>query len=90
MQRAGIESILGLRRRGAFVQLDPCIPKQWHSYHMTLRHGSTRYEIRVENSAGVSCGVDAAWLDGTLIGERPLRIPLLDDGSVHRVELRLG
>ena len=27
MQRAGVESILGLRIRGAFLHLDPCIPK---------------------------------------------------------------
>ena len=27
MQRAGVESILGLRFRGAFLSVDPCIPK---------------------------------------------------------------
>ena len=29
MQRAGIESILGLRLQGAVLHLDPCIPKAW-------------------------------------------------------------
>ena len=29
MQRAGIESILGLTIRGAALHLDPCIPKTW-------------------------------------------------------------
>ncbi len=90
MQRAGVESILGLRMRGAFLHLDPCIPKAWGSYQMTVRYRSARYEIRVENPDGVSRGVLSARLDGTEINERPLRWPLLDDGVVHRVQLTLG
>ena len=37
MQRAGIESILGLRIRGAALHLDPCIPKSWARFEMTVR-----------------------------------------------------
>src|SRR5665809_141191 len=40
MQRAGIESILGLRLRGAVLYLDPCIPKAWPSFYMTVRYRS--------------------------------------------------
>ena len=29
LQRAGVESLLGLRLRGAFLSVDPCIPKAW-------------------------------------------------------------
>ena len=49
MQRAGVESILGLRVRGDVLELDPCIPKDWPRFEMTLRHRSARYEIVVEN-----------------------------------------
>ena len=45
MQRAGVESILGLRIRGAFMHLDPCIPKAWPNFEMRVRRQSTRYEI---------------------------------------------
>jgi cyclic beta-1,2-glucan synthetase len=90
MQRAGVESILGLRMRGAFLHLDPCIPKVWGNFQMTVRYRSARYEILVENPDGISRGVLSARLDGTEIVERPLRLPLLDDGAVHRVQLRLG
>ncbi len=90
MQRAGIESILGLRVMGIVLHLDPCIPKGWRKYEMTLRHKSARYEILVENPDGVSGGVFSAQLDGTTITDRPLRLPLLDDGITHQVQVRLG
>jgi cyclic beta-1,2-glucan synthetase len=90
MQRAGIESILGLRVRGAFLHLDPCIPKIWRNFEMTVRYHSARYQILVENPDGVSRGIQFAQLDGTVIAERPLRLTLTDDGQIHHVLLRLG
>jgi cyclic beta-1,2-glucan synthetase len=90
MQRAGIESILGLRLQGAFLHLDPCIPKHWRSFEMTVRYRSARYEILVENPDGAGRGVLAAELDGIAIAERPLHLPLLDDGMTHRIQVRLG
>jgi len=90
MQRAGIESILGLRLQGAFLHLDPCIPTGWRKYEMTLCHRSARYEILVENPDGVSGGVVSAQFDGTTIADRPLRCPLMDDGKTHHIQVRLG
>jgi cyclic beta-1,2-glucan synthetase len=90
MQRAGIESILGLHLRGAFLHLEPCIPAGWRKYEMTLRHRSARYEILVENPDGVSRGVVSAQFDGATIAERPLRFPVLDDDNTHHIQVRLG
>ena len=90
MQRAGIESILGLRLRGAILSLDPCIPKAWPSFEMTIRYRSARYEILVDNSAGAGRDIAFAQLDDTVILERPLRVVLADDGRTHRLRVRLG
>ena len=90
MQRAGIESILGLRLEGAFLLLDPCIPRGWPSFEMTLCYRTTRYEIVVKNPDSVSRGIASAYSDGATITERPLRLPLVDDGKTHHIELRLG
>jgi cyclic beta-1,2-glucan synthetase len=90
MQRAGVESILGLRIEGSVLRLDPCIPKSWPRFEITLRHGGSRYEIVVENPQSVQRGVAAAELDGATITLRPLAIPLKDDGAVHRLQVRLG
>ena len=90
MQRAGVENILGLRIRGVFLHLEPCIPKSWASYEMTFHRQSAHYEIVVDNSAGVGRGVCFAEVDGVEIAERPLRVPIGNDGSVHRVRIKLG
>ena len=90
MQRAGIESILGLRIESGALHLDPCIPASWPRFEITLRHGASRYEIAVENPDGVQRGVAAAELDGASIAERPLSVLLTDDGEVHRLYVRLG
>ena len=57
---------------------------------MTLRHGSARYEIRVENPDHTGRGIAGAHLDEQPIAERPLRVPLQDDGITHRVRVTLG
>src|SRR5208282_1429726 len=90
MQRAGTESILGLRIHGAFLHLDPCIPKSWATFEMTVRRQSAQYEITVDNPAGVSRGICFAEMDGVEIAERPLRLRIVDDSAVHRVRVRLG
>jgi len=90
LYRAGLESILGFRKRGDELTLDPCIPKAWPGFEIVYRHGSARYEIAVENPRRVSRGVTRVELDGkALEGARPA-IPLADDGAIHRVRILLG
>ena len=90
MQRAGIESILGLRLQGGMLHLDPCIPTAWPRFSMTLRHRSATYEIEVENPDRAGTGIAAAALDDAPIEARPLRVALADDGETHRLRIRLG
>ncbi len=49
LYRAGMEEILGLRLTGSALHLDPCIPESWPGFEVTLRRGSTRFDIRVDN-----------------------------------------
>jgi cyclic beta-1,2-glucan synthetase len=90
MQRAGMEGILGLRLKGDVLHLDPCIPRAWPSFSILLRHRSARYKISVANPDGVERGVALATLDEAILGEGPLRIPLVDDGRTHHLSVRLG
>jgi cyclic beta-1,2-glucan synthetase len=90
MQRAGIESILGLRLHGSVLHLDPCVPKTWPRFEMTIRYHSTRYEIVVENPDGAGQGIAFAQLDETIVVKRPLCLLLADDGTTHRLRVRLG
>jgi len=76
--------------RGAFLHLDPCIPRAWPGFEIALRRGSARYEIRVENPEGIGRGIAFAAIDDQVVTERPLRLRLADDGATHRLHVRLG
>jgi cyclic beta-1,2-glucan synthetase len=88
MYRAGVESILGLRRSGTSFAVDPCIPVAWSEYRITWRVLDTRYDISVSNPERRSRGVRHATLDGEAVDA--LAIPLTNDGRVHVVTVVLG
>jgi len=90
LYRAGIEAILGFRLQGAFLLLAPCIPKAWPRFEIVFRYRATRYEIVVENPHGVSRGVAHAELDGKTLPGDSTRVPLVDNGQVHKVLVVLG
>jgi cyclic beta-1,2-glucan synthetase len=88
MYRSGIESILGLRRRGTTFSVDPCIPTSWPEYSMTWRTGQATYVISVANPDRHSRGVVEATLDGRAVD--PNAIPLAADQGTHEVRIVLG
>jgi cyclic beta-1,2-glucan synthetase len=88
MYRAGLESILGFRRRGPTFEIDPCIPASWPAYRVAWQLDATRYLIDVVNPERRSRGIAQAALDGTLVD--PHAIPVLDDGGRHEVKVVLG
>jgi cyclic beta-1,2-glucan synthetase len=88
MYRAGLESILGLRRHGATFEMDPCIPASWPGFSISWRLGRTRYDISLANPERRCRGIASAQLDGVAVDPRAL--PLIEDGAVHEVRLVLG
>jgi cyclic beta-1,2-glucan synthetase len=84
LYRAGIEWLLGVRVRGARLEIDPCIPSRWPGFTVTLRYRSARYDIAVENPDGVCRGVAVLELDGVALDDR-WSIALADDHKIHRV-----
>jgi cyclic beta-1,2-glucan synthetase len=88
LYRAGLESILGLRRRGDRFTVAPCVPSSWGRFTIRWRHYSTTYEIAVNNPHGVWTGVVGAELDGTRVDHES--IPLVDDGATHSVTITMG
>jgi cellobiose phosphorylase len=88
LYRVAVEAILGVRKRGTTVSLDPCVASLWPGYEVAYRFGSATYQIRVDNSAGTGRGVRSVTVDG-----RPAdggSVPLQDDGQTHDVRVVLG
>jgi cyclic beta-1,2-glucan synthetase len=87
MYRTGAEHILGIKKRGDRLVIDPCIPANWHEYSMIYRLEDTVYKIAVKNPEGVSKGVKFLTMDGSVLSGD---IPLLKDGKEHAVEVIMG
>ena len=89
MYRAGVESMLGFRLRGARLGIDPCLPRGWPGFRLTFRYRSARYDVVVENPHGVSRGVASIEIDGISLAKAS-EFTLVDDGTTHRIRIRLG
>jgi cyclic beta-1,2-glucan synthetase len=87
LYRVGLENILGFRREGQKLRLEPCIPSSWSKYEITYRHGSTIYHITVENPQGLESGVQTVTMDGKTQGGGV--IELKDDGQQHEIRVTL-
>lgn len=88
LYRAGLESILGLKRHGTSFTVTPCVPSSWDRFEIDWQYLDTRYEIVVRNPDGVWNGVVAAEVDGTAVD--PHAIPLVNDGRTHAVKITMG
>jgi len=89
MYQVWIEEVLGLRvRNGNQLEMSPCIDRSWPGFTLTYRYKSTTYTIEVTNPHNICRGVAEQVLDGDYQPRGP--ITLVDDGDVHRLEVRLG
>jgi Cellobiose phosphorylase len=88
MYQAAIQGLLGLRRKGETVSVDPCIPTVWTQYSLDWTVGHTRYRFTISNPEHRCKGIESAELDGVPVDASA--IPLDDDGGVHDVTITLG
>jgi cyclic beta-1,2-glucan synthetase len=82
----GLEAILGFRKAGDMLEMNPCIPSSWKEFSIGYRHGDSLYEIRVLNPSGICRGVASTKIDGA----EAHRLKLVDDGGRHSVEITMG
>jgi cyclic beta-1,2-glucan synthetase len=88
MYQAAIHGLLGLRRSGATIAVNPSIPSVWTGYSVEWTIGRTRYRFTISNPEQRCQGVASATLDGALVDANA--IPLHDDGGIREVTITLG
>jgi cyclic beta-1,2-glucan synthetase len=83
-----VEGILGIRREGDWLVMNPCIPDAWPGFTATVDMHSTRYEIRVASTS--RGGPMHAVLDGEPVDctAEGVRVPL--DAGAHTLLLDLS
>jgi cyclic beta-1,2-glucan synthetase len=90
MYRLGIEAILGLKREGDHLRIDPCIPSDWPGFSATYRANGTVYNIRVENPRQASRGVASVTLDGQPLPDSRIPLTPQDSAFTREVVVTLG
>ena len=88
MYQAGLEGILGLRRQGDRLVVDPCIPSTWPGLSLVVTVGSSFYAISVTRGRGpgaAGCLLDGASIDWS---EGRRYVPL--DGKTHTLSINLA
>ncbi|MBP5342227.1 MAG: hypothetical protein J6Y52_07720 [Bacteroidales bacterium] len=73
--KTGIENILGLRKQGNELTLEPHIPSEWTGFTLRYRYGSSLYIIKYERS-------NAAHAPHSTLH-------LFDDGQTHEVTIHI-
>lgn len=86
--RVSTSWILGVRPAAGGLMIDPCIPKNWDGFSMKRAYGKSTYNIEVDNSAGVSKGVKAVYVDGKRINSNVIK--KYDDGKTHSIRVVMG
>jgi cellobiose phosphorylase len=86
--RVWLEEVLGFKRRGDTLMIDPVIPKDWHGFRLQYRFQDTTYRIVVENPDHCTRGVILMELDGVSGADKIVR--LCDDRLSHEVRVVLG
>jgi cyclic beta-1,2-glucan synthetase len=88
MYRLIVESLLGVRREGNRLRIVPCMHEQWNGYTLKYRYGAARYCIDVHCTLVADAAGSTTTLDGVVQGEEGF--DLIDDGSEHRVVVRIN
>jgi len=89
MYRVGLEGILGLRKRGDTLFIEPRAPTAWKEYTIEYRHGGSLYVITVQNEDGATNGAVEVTVNGQVSPDRGIQ--LVDDGARHEVTVhRVG
>jgi cellobiose phosphorylase len=88
MYRLGLTTLLGFKKTGDILRIDPVIPPSWDGFDIKYKFGATSYQIKVINSTHVAQNVLYINLDGKILDQNA--IPLVDDGQEHWVEVIMG
>jgi cyclic beta-1,2-glucan synthetase len=83
MYRVGLEEILGFRKVGDTLRIEPRVPAAWDGYKVSYQFGESTWEITVRDPAGVQHRGSAVTVDGTVVPEGTIH--LADDGQRHIV-----
>jgi cyclic beta-1,2-glucan synthetase len=85
MYRVGLEELVGFRKAGDTLHLEPCVPGDWPELQVDYRFGGATYAIVVERPGLIRARGAEVTMDGRVLPDAA--IPLRDDGERHTVRI---
>ncbi len=82
---AGFESVLGIRKEGEILYINPCIPSEWESYRVSYKYKESTYNINIYNPEHKSTGIKTVYNNNNAVGTN--EIQLINDGEEHSIDL---
>jgi cellobiose phosphorylase len=80
--------ILGVKPHYDGLEINPCIPKSWKKLKITRKFRGTTYNIEIDNSTGVNCGVKELLVNGKTTGGNI--IPVQKSEKAIEIKVKLG
>ncbi len=87
MYRAILSGVLGVTLEGESIQINPCVPRAWPHFEVTLRLAGTEHHFILDNASNPD-GVTRIELDGRALSG--IAVPILTDGHRHTIHVMLG
>ena len=87
MYRAGLEAILGLKRHGDVLVIEPCLPPEWTRVDVSYQFGGTTYDIAIVADCDPPRQVAQVSIDG--VESRDGRLHLIDSGGTRPVTVQM-
>jgi len=84
MYRIGIEHILGIKKQGNYLIIEPCIPQKLGEYSVRYLYGDSIYNILIKNQGQQNAFVKQMKIDGKIVDTN--KVELIDDGRTHSIE----
>jgi len=82
MYRFGIEYLLGFKKRGNKIVLEPLMKNGWDEFEIEYKYKNTVYKIKVVNN--IKTGTSRMIVDDVL--KEGNSFELIDDGGIHFIE----
>ena len=70
MYRLGLTSLLGFKKTGDTLRIDPVIPPTWDGFEIKSKFGLTSYQIKVNNPKHLTHTVQLVKLDGKMLDDK--------------------
>ena len=81
-----VDAVLGLKRRGAVLHIDPCLPEEWGNVTIRYKYKTSLYIIQMIQEKTDSAEIEVVLDDEIQQGHA---ITLADDGKEHDVKVNL-